>query len=389
MKLDKKDNVRLMHECCIVREIEYTQQGKELEAQEFKLLRKTIQNSKNLSFEDLKEAYSDSYFSIKSFINQMETYKKSTLNRTYYKKALAVAKEYYSSFENSEKEKFNNKLKDQFFNKNRINNLRIRQNRHHAKFIGGTTITALLAAGALILTHPNGDTKLEPTPTPIETHIPTNTPNPTQKPLSEIDNLDVNSTNFYDSVVQDFKTRYANSYNTSNESDLTTNDFVVMPQESQNYIWQIKVGDEYRYLSHGDLNHAQMVEQYLEENNIERKSIPDCQSVSVYSAKDGERITDSNGSYIKIDSITKFTDPKTGKLKVVELLDGNNIQQIFEQNTFDNQSSLLELSDSAFSLSYYNSNEELKKSYTEAVNHEDSKKTNNNELENQFEDEGR
>lgn len=389
MKLDKKDNVRLMQECCIVREIEYTQQGKELKAQEFGLLRKTIQNSKNLSFEDLKEAYADGSYAIRSFINQMETYKKSTLNRYYYKRAVEAAKEYYSSFENSAKEEFNNKLRDQFFNKNRISNLRVRLNRQHAKFIGGTTITALLAAGALVLTYPDGDTKPEPTPTPIETQIPTNTPKPTQKPLSEIDNLDVNSTNFYDSVVQDFKTRYANSYNTSNESDLTTNDFVVMPQESQDYIWQIKVGDEYRYLSHGDLNHAQMVEQYLEENNIERKSIPDCQSVSVYSAKDGERITDSNGSYIKIDSITKFTDPETGKLKVVELLDGNNIQQIFEQNTFDNQSSLLELSDSAFSLSYYNSNEELKKSYTEAVNQEDSKKTYNNELENQIEDEGR
>lgn len=373
MKLNKKDNIRLMRECCIVKEIECTQHGKELEAQEFKLLRKTIQNSKNLSFEDLKEAYSDSSFSIKGFINQMETYKNSTLNRSYYKKALEAAKEYYSSFENSEKEEFNSKLRDQFFNENRISNLRVRLNRQHAKFIGGATITALLAAGALVLTHPDGDTKPEPTPTPIETQTPTNTPETNQTSIAAINAIDVNDKDFYYRLMDNFEELYTNEYNKLNDNAISPNDFS-LDFSNQDYIFQVKLGEEYRYVSHGEK--PDMIEKYLKDKNIPYETIKNISSASIYATNsegDHEKVQNEFGFLTdqKIDSIAWVKNPyvKENETICVRLFDGNNPEDLLNtKNSPDSALTKLQAPVEVLSTRVGTDNKSLKNNYIEAVN---------------------
>lgn len=382
MKFKDEDDKALLLEACIVEIMKYTLDGNDDTKEAFQKLKETIKNSDNLSFEYLKSQNSSNDFAIRRFFNYFETYKKSVINREYYNQAVEIAKS------QSLPEEFNEKIKNQFFSEKRIEGLEARLDKHRQskKFIAvGTSILALAAAGGLALAVAgNHRTSDEPTPTPIES---TATPNPdektftywtdstpTPKPTTEIADLDPNDKDFYDKVVQDFKKRYAEQYNMFHEKQLSTDDFVVKAQEAPDYIFKIKLGNATIYMSKGDENYNSSTEQYLKENHIEAEDIHDCKAVSIYAAKNGKRIKDANGSYIKLDSIVKFTPAtKDFKTKTAFLFDGNKVKEVLNNPSLSLQSStLLDMSNSAFALAD-NSHEKVKEDYLEAIEKEDSR----------------
>lgn len=395
MKLDKRENVNLMRDCCIVREIECTQKNNDYLAQEFSELKEVIANSKNVNFEDLHKEFDDKA-SIRDFLYTMENFKKSTIKRSYYKKAVNAAKRHHLNNDSVNKQEFTEKLKNKFFDQNDIKTLKPKLSHDPKLFISEAAITALLSAGAFSLAFCGrgcGKT-IEPTPTPIETTAnPTSTPKATEEPITGIDNLDVNDENFYKYIVNDFKSLYADEYNSSTNSNISQDDFVVQVNEHQNYIYQIKVGNEYRYVTHGD--YPSMIENYFENNYIQPEIIEDCESISVYSKDSNGKIEKCNDEFgnltnKKLDSAVQVKNPETGDLEYVKLYDGNNPAGLINPKS-NIQSPLSKMGNIADTLNLPANSENdkkiLKESYINSVKeYKNSEKTNSDK---QFEIEER
>lgn len=216
--------------------------------------------------------------------------------------------------------------------------------------------------------------------TPIETQIPQNTPTPTEEPVTSVDDIDINSDDFYDKIVKEFKTFYANEYNLYNKEDsLSADDFIIKPNEAQDRIYKIKVGDEYRCISHGD--RPEMIEQYFKNNNIEPESINNCFAISIYSAdsnKNAKTAYDEFGnmSKIKLDSAVRLNG------EYVKLYDGNNPQDILNPKS-SSFSLLAEMGDIANVLSLPSNTEvyrnDIKKIYTNKVSEYQAKHSSTNQ----------
>lgn len=305
MKLDKKDNVKLMKECCIVKEIESTQKRYEKLEEKFHELRKTIERSENLNFEDLHQNFDDSK-PIKNFLTQMEKCSKFKITTNYYKKAVNCAKKHASE---NDLGKLTSKLKKQFLSENRIKNLGVRTKM--ARYIG-VSVATLLASGTLLSISALNTNKAVENPIEIEsTQNPTN-PDVSPKALTPTK----------DQKSMDFTSLYLEKYNAlHSENPITRDYFKANLEENQNYIYKVQIGDEARYVSHGD--YPAMIEQYLKDNNIESETIYDYHSSSIYATDEKGDIQYSydefgNRTKTKLDSAISVNG------KYVKLYDGNN-----------------------------------------------------------------
>ena len=99
MKLNKKDNIRLLKDCCTVREIECELNGQKSVGEKYSELKDFISNSENISFEKLHENFDDSN-SIKEFLNNIEKSYKFKINYSFYNRAVQAAKKTYSFDDN-------------------------------------------------------------------------------------------------------------------------------------------------------------------------------------------------------------------------------------------------------------------------------------------------
>ncbi len=305
MKLDKKDNIKLMKECCIVKEIELTQKRSEKLANQFHELRKVVSKTENLDFDDLYQNFDDTK-PIKNFLTDMQKSSKFKITTKYYKKATNCAKKYVSE---NNLGKLTSQLKKQFFEENRIKNLSVRTKM--ARYIGASLAT-VLASGTLLTASLANINQVSEQPVSIEN---TATPINTDQLQNIAKNLDLPKT-------QDFTSLYIEKYSSFNpENPIARDTFKANLDESQNYIYKIQVGNEYRYVSHGD--YPAMIGEYLKNNNIEPEIIYDCHSSSIYS-------TDANGAIQH--SYDEFGNKTKTKLdsaicingEYIKLYDGNN-----------------------------------------------------------------
>lgn len=380
MKLDKKDNIRLMKECCIVREIECIQRRNESTAWSFRELKRMIKNSDNLDFENLHIHFDDNT-AIKHFLRDMEKNSKFKINLKYYRKAIKSAQKHVSQNELGE---LTSKLKKQFFQEHHIQNLNVRHHRKLLQYVG-TPIATLLATGTFYFSHPSDQNLTTERPQQTETTVPipeSEIPSPElkQQPITEFDNLNIHDTNFSTSMKNDFKSLYLEEYNALYpEQTLSSDEFIIDFNNAQDWIYQVKVGNENRYVSHGD--YPTMIQKYFENNQIQPEVISDCRAVSIF-------LVDADGNIQKdYDEFGNFTPIKLDSaIDGQALYDGNNPKGLLDSQS-NSQSLLAKMQDILTCFTYSTDTENdrkiVKSKYINAVkNYQASKESIKDDEEN-------
>ena len=345
MDLEKIENKKLMDQCCIIREIEAGLNNNHTVARAFNELRNEL---KEVPFIKLKEKY-DGISSLKNFLNEMENTKRKPLIRKYYKKLCKAAEKEYgtNNLNESTIKKFikNNDLTT-------INGYKKDLDKNKKYLISGIAITTLAGIlGISIISKHNGNkpdgNKLKTETITTETPIAEPVPNPpgleeNDTIYNDAKNIDYSDSEFHDKLLNNFKKLYLRE---SGKNNLSPDDISLNPNRRTSYLFQVKIGDEYRYVSHGET--PDDTKEYLvntfEDSNVEilRDNNDNYRLVTIYYAEKDEK-----GKLVpkKIkNQFGKMTDQETETVayingELVKIYDGNNPQKLISEPnsiTFD------------------------------------------------------
>jgi len=266
---------------------------------------------------------------------------KFSVVNNYYNRAVKVAEE--SGILADESKRSQKEILKTFFAENHINGLKNVHARNKLyTAVAGTLAATLVIGGLFVLSHlkpvasrplpavgsifSSGQTiKPESSNTPDVSYTPdiSNTQEEQTMSLSDTIPRDVKKAD----VLKDFKERYAAEYNHNNdEANLNADDLEVSFRH-HNYILEVQVGDEIRYVSHGA--YPDMIEKYLRENNIEYRGIRNNISGDIPVITIMEQNDSSSIKYDDYGNPLDYTSTRIGYAARVNgtwvpLFDGNN-----------------------------------------------------------------
>lgn len=394
MKFKSIDDIILMEQCITVKQMEYGLNYKKAQQEldstrksdsdkiiklkrsrdycltlfnECETVKKSISNSRVRTLEEINN---DNIFEDcsrpfnKRVISPIMSRPKFAVINNHYNRAIKVAEDAELLSDTSKHSK--RELIKQFFTDNRISTLRFSNLKNRVLIATAGTLAVALVIGGVVSSNFSSRVIPAQESTYTSSAETPSTPSVTESPTLE-NTIPANAKKA--DLLNDFKQRYATEYNSENSGSVSANDLEIYFNK-HNYIYEIQVGDQTRYVSHG--KYPNMIEQYLEDNNIEYKAIRDTfGDFKVTSAfeKNGSVSTQYDDFGNKLDYTgTRLESAVHVNGEWVKLFDGNNPKStgLLDPNVL-NYNTLEDMSEAFYRGIIYDPNKADRNGYIKAL----------------------